>query len=312
MVENTYSPAPWAAQSSVSDPGDLASLLDEVPGDIAAIRAVSQNLVVHYTGATDGSFVPIRGARLGEVDLRYAEAMLRRLKDLGDGRVLGPRPLDQRVVGCCRDFSLLFVALARLKGIPARLRMGYATYFRTGWYLDHVIVEAWDGRESRWRLVEPEVADGYLRDGAAGGPFDPLDVPPDRFVTGPRAWLAARAGDLDPERCVVSPDVEEPYTRAWPSLRHHVVQDLMALAKVEMILWDEWGILQDPDVLAGGALLDEVARATQDPLCPAQTLARLAREPALRVPGRVTSYSPAWQGPREVDVERSLGGRIEA
>ncbi len=290
----------------------MAAWLAGVPVDIAGIRQVSQELVVHYTGATDGSFVPVRGERLREVDLRYADAMLRRLRALGEPRLVRARPLSERIAGCCRDFTLLFVTLARAKGIPARLRVGYGTYFRPGWWLDHVVAEVWDGAAARWRLVEPEITDSFARDSAAGGRLDPLDLPPDRFVTGPRAWLAARAGEIDPERCVVAPDLDEPYTRGWSSLRAHVVLDLAALAKVEMVLWDQWGLLDDADPLARAPLLDAVARDTADPAVRAATVARWIGHDGIAVPDTVTSYSPAWQGPRPVDVRRARGGVLPA
>jgi hypothetical protein len=293
-MSTNLSPRIWAQQSGVSDPGAQADWLRDVPSDITAIRRVSQELVVHYTGATDGSFIPIRGERLSEVDLRYAEVMLGRLRSLGEPRLHRRRTLSERIVGCCRDFSLLFVTLARAKGIPARFRVGYAAYFTPGWPLDHVIAEVWDAGEERWRLVEPEVTDAFVDGHAAGGPFNPLDVPPDRFLTGPEAWIRARAGRLDPERCVVAPDFEEPYTRGWSSLRVHVVHDLAALARVEMLLWDQWGLMDDADPLARAALLDAVARDTVDPACPTETIAHWLRQGGLAIPETVTSYSPAW------------------
>jgi transglutaminase-like putative cysteine protease len=53
-------------------------------------------------------------------------------------------------VGCCRDFTVLFFALARHKGVPAREWVGFATYFAAGWAVDHEIAEVWDAAEHRW------------------------------------------------------------------------------------------------------------------------------------------------------------------
>jgi hypothetical protein len=68
----------------------------------------------------------------------------------------------QRLVGCCRDFTVLFVAIARHKGIPSRAGVGFARYFFDGWL--------------RWRLVGPEIGDDHT-DPAGGASFDALDVP---------------------------------------------------------------------------------------------------------------------------------------
>lgn len=291
----------WSSQSRVTDPRTAGEFLDDLPKDLEGLRRISQQLVAHYFESTDGAVSGLGGERAGDVDSRYAEAMFRRLLQRGGPDLLRPRPQGERLLGCCRDFTVLFVSMARHLGIPARARVGYATYFRPGWFVDHVIAEVWDPLPGRWRLVEPEISDEAARE-AKGGGFDPLDVPPASFVTGPRAWLAARAGTADPGRFVVAPEVEEPYTRGWLSLRHHLVQDLAALTKTEMLLWDQWGILEEPEVLGRAELLDRLARVTGHPRRRLSELAAWAEMDGLRVPPRVTSYSPAHPGPRQVEL----------
>jgi len=300
----------WRSQSAVTQVGRFSPAIDALPSDLRGLRDVSRQLVAHYMFGGDEAGGPVSGPRLVEVDTRYADAMLGRLLELGAPSLARERPLAERIVGCCRDFTVLFVAMARHKGIPARMRVGYATYFQPGWHVDHVIAEVWDGGEGRWRLVEPEIGDDFVP--ADGAPFEPLDVPPDRFVTGPRAWLAARSGRLDPERCVVTPDLPIPYTRSWLSLRHHVVQDLAALCKAEMLLWDEWGMLREDDPLREASTLDRLSAALADPACSVAEVASWARQDGLRVPPTVTSYSPAHPGPLEVDVSRVLAGMMGA
>jgi hypothetical protein len=242
------------------------------------------------------------------VDTRYAQTMFARLLAKGPPTLSRPRPTEERIAGCCRDFAVLFVTMARHKGYPARVRVGYATYFQAGWYLDHVIAEVWDSDQQRWRLIEPEISDHFV---PKGGAFDPLDVPPERFVTGPRAWLAARAGQIDPERFVVAPDLDVPYTRSWLSLRHHVVQDLAALSKAEMLVWDQWGILNEDKPLGHADLLDQLARMTSHPDCSATDVVRWSQQEGLRVSPTVTSYSPAYPSPLTVDVSPVFAGMLQ-
>jgi len=259
-------------------------------------------------GSSDGVPCPITGERLKEVDTRYADAMFARLLEMGPQKLSRERATDERIARCCRDFAVLFVAMARHKGIPARIRAGYATYFKPGWYLDHVIAEAWDTNAKCWRLIEPEISDAL----AAKAKFDPLNVPSDQFVTGLRAWVAARSGQIDPERCVVAPDFQIPYTRSWLSLRHHVVQDLAALNKAEMLVWDQWGILDEEDPLRHAEVLDLLARKTSDPNCPVEELSEWTKTEGIRVPTIVTSYSPAHSSPLKVDVSRVLDGMVRS
>ncbi len=234
--------------------------------------------------------------------------MFARILELGEPTLLRKRPVAERIAGCCRDFALLYVAMARHKGIPARMRVGYAGYFQAGWYVDHVIAEAWDAAEGRWRMIEPEIGDDFTP--ATDERFDPLDVPADRFLVGPRAWLLARSGEIDPERFLVDPDLDIPYTRGWLSLRHHLVQDLAALNKAEMLLWDQWGILNDDDPLEQADMLDELAQAMLDPQCFPATLTSWMARDGLAVTPTVVSYSPTQFDPMEVDVSPTLIGML--
>ena len=69
---------------------------------------------------------------------------------------LDPSPLDiarapdRRVIGTCRHFALLSCALLRYRGVAARVRYGFATYFQAGQGLDHWITEYWHEKDGRW------------------------------------------------------------------------------------------------------------------------------------------------------------------
>jgi hypothetical protein len=300
--------APWRPQSAVTHVDQSGKAIDDLPSGLSELRKVSQQLVAHYMGNSDGSAGPVTGERLKEVDMRFAEKMFLRLMEMGPATLGRERPPEERIAGCCRDFATLFVTMARRKGFSARIRAGYATYFIPGWYVDHVIAEVWDDDAGRWLLLEPEVSDSF----AARAGFDPLDVPPDKFVTGPRAWMAARSREIDPARFLVAPDLLEPYTRGWFSLRHHVVQDLAALNKAEMLVWDQWGILDEEDPLARADTLDLIAKEISDPSCPADRISTWGQREGLRVTQTVTSYSPAYPSPLKVDVTRVVEGMLNS
>jgi len=296
-------PAWYGTQSRVTDPGPFAGRLDAVPPDLAAMQAIARQLVFHYRAGGDYAENGIDPGRIAEIDTRYADAMLARLAELAGPPLTAGRPARQRLVGCCRDFTVLFLAIARHQGVPARARVGFAGYFVPGWFVDHVVAEVWDAGQQRWRLVDPELADGHTG-GSDPSPVDPLDVPASRFLTGPRAWRACRACEADPERFAVDPDLKVPGTRGWPYLRHNLVHDLAALTKREMLLWDEWGLADldaepSPDQLA---LLDGLAAATSSPSLTAGQAQELARLDGLRVPPVVTSHSPASSAPVQVTL----------
>ena len=293
----------YASQSTVTDPRELAGRLDAVPGDLTSLQRAARRLVFHYRGDGDFAQNNIAADRIAEIDTRYADRMLKRLFELHDAPLSAERLPHQRLVGCCRDFTVLFLALARHKGVPARARVGFATYFAAGWNVDHEIAEVWDAAEHRWRLVDPELHDGHV-DATDGAVIDSLDVPPDRFIVAPRAWLACRAGDADPERFVVDPSLDVPRTRSWPYLVHNLLQDLAALNKREMVLWDWWGLAECEELTADHlALLDRAAEVIASGAVTVDDLRDLYNRAELQVPSVVTSYSPAADAPVRVSVE---------
>jgi hypothetical protein len=285
----------YAQQSPFTDPGRQAGLLDDFPRDVAELCRVVQGLVVHYRlGHLFGMVIPEE--RLPEIDTRYTEAMLTRIVELEDGSLEEERPPEKRLVGCCRDFTVLFVTMARHLGIPARARVGFADYFVPHYNVDHEVAEVWDAEERRWQLVDPEIDGPPL-----GARFDTTDVPRDRFIVGGLAWRMCQDGRADPETFLVDPGLEIEDTRGWPYLLHNLVHDLAALNKTEMLLWDEWGLIGKEPYEEDLTLLDRAAALT---LSAGETFPEVRSiyeaTPGLNVPAAVKSYSPAVSEPLEV------------
>ena len=99
--------------------GSAAADIDTLAADLATLRRTSSHLVFHYRGGGDYAENGIDADRICEIDSRYADVMFDRLRELGDGSLFAERPPAQRVVGCCRDFTVLFVAIL----VPARDRV---------------------------------------------------------------------------------------------------------------------------------------------------------------------------------------------
>ena len=180
----------------ITDPGDNAHLYAAIPDDIAGICRTVQGLLVHYVA--DGYRPPAE--RVCEIDTRYTTTMLQRILELDDRPLTEARPLEQRLVGCCRDYSVLTVSILRHKGIPARVRYGTGAYFEPGFYGDHVILEYWNGQ--RWVAVDSEMSPQHIK--RHGITFDVFDVPDDQFVRGGRGWLMCRREGADPNQFGIS------------------------------------------------------------------------------------------------------------
>jgi Transglutaminase-like superfamily len=285
----------YAQQSRITDPGQHASLLDDLPREVAGLCRVVQGLVVHYRlGHLFDYKIPEE--RLPEIDSRYAEAMLARIAELDDRPLTEERPPERRLVGCCRDFTVLFLTMARHLGNPVRARVGFANYFAPGYNVDHEVAEVWNAEELRWRLVDPQIDEPPL-----GPSLDTTDVPHERFLVGGLAWRLCRDGRADPETFVVDRGLEMDDTRGWPYLLHNLVHDLAALNKAEMVLWDSWGLIERGPSGLGTALPDrvtELTRAGHDSL--QDVCSVYEREPGLKPPPVIKSHSPAAAGPIEM------------
>ena len=86
----------------------------------------------HYRAGGDFAENGVPAERIGEIHTRYADAMLALILERGEPDLGRERRPPDRMVGCCRDATVLFLALARHKGIPARARVGFALGERGG------------------------------------------------------------------------------------------------------------------------------------------------------------------------------------
>lgn len=100
----------YAQHSTVTDPGTASERLTDLPTGIDALRRIARGLVIHYR-ADDPSSHGIPESRLSEIDTRYAEKMLERLFELDEKSLTEKRPPERRILGCCRDYTVLFRAL---------------------------------------------------------------------------------------------------------------------------------------------------------------------------------------------------------
>ncbi|MEU1167264.1 transglutaminase-like domain-containing protein [Streptomyces sp. NPDC005921] len=270
----------YLKQTPYSDPGGLD--VGDLPRDPRALTRIVRGLIVHRAeGGRLGHDIPEERLR-HDGESRYVREILRLLRERKEAPLTEPRSFDQRFVGTCRDFSLLLCALLRATGTPARIRGGYATYFVEGFHDDHWVTEyrAPDGGR---RLADAQVSAGFY-----DVPFDPLDVPRDRFVVAGQAWRACRAGEADPGTFGVW---SEPGLRGLWLVRRNVVLDLAARHGTEPLPWDGWGrlaALEDGAPTAEELALVDAVAAADDP----GELRRLARDPRLAVPREIRSQAP--------------------
>jgi hypothetical protein len=271
-------------QGRMSDPGEFGYLFQDLLGSIADLVRVVQGVTIHIFWAERYGFQPPK-ERMGELELRSMPKRLERTLELEPSPMQEPRPPDKKLLGNCRDHSLLLASMLRHQKIPARARCGFGAYFLPDHYEDHWVTEYWNAEQERWILVDAQLDDFQCQ--AMSVPFDPLDVPRDQFVTGGTAWRMCRSGGADPEKFGIFD------MHGLGFIRGNLVRDIASLNKMEMLPWDCWGIilseqLDDPDDLA---MLDEMAALTEGDVPEWETVqSRYQSDPRLRIEGTIQSY----------------------
>ncbi|GAA2543447.1 transglutaminase-like domain-containing protein [Winogradskya consettensis] len=286
----------YTRQTAYSDPREFTALLAELPSDVPSLAAAIRNLVVHYRA----SEIAFSDERLREIDSRWVDRLLAHDQERFPGSLLAPRPEQDRIAGCCRDFTLLSVAALRVHGVPARSRVGFADYLEPGFHSDHVITEWWDG--TRWHAVDVEF------DPEWGMPVDPLDVPlgPGGLRPASQVWTAYRRGDIDVNKCGVG-GAENPLRGAW-FVRNYVLNEIAHRYGDELLLWDTFGV-QSLELDGDLTLIDEVAALVTaadagDASAEQRLEHRYRNDPRLHPGPTVTSYSPRTEEAAELVLAR--------
>jgi len=275
----------FATPGPLTDLAAHASSVRLLPDALPDLCRGVQGLVVHPFLAHLYGLAPA-AVRLDELEIRAASAMVSRILALDPRPLAEPRPPELRLVGNCRDFTVLLCAFLRARGVPARARCGFGTYFEPSRFTDHWVCEVWDEKRGGWHLVDAQL-DAPQRD-AFGIPFDPLDVPRTHFVVAGDAWQRCRSGRSDPR------DFGILDLRGLWFVRGNLVRDLAARAKRELLPWDGWGLMatREESDAAELALLDRVAELTQAGDQRHLDVLRLQdSEPGLRVPRVVVSFN---------------------
>ena len=267
----------WRQPAGMTVLGRHAAAADGLPAGPGPLAAIVQGLLIHeHIAPTYG--VTLSDQQQACVHLRPADAVLDAIVSTDSRPLDRARPPGERIAGVCRHFTLLHVALLRQQGHAARARCGFATYFTPGRFVDHWVTEWWDPTLERWTLVDAQL-DAHQR-ALFAIPFDPLDVPRDRFVVAGDAWRLCRDGQADPASFGI-----HTMAGAW-FVASNVLRDVAALANREMLPWDVWGAMTLDDDAIDRPFIDRLARLSSSPGDLA-TLAAAAADPRLAVPGTV-------------------------
>jgi len=251
----------YVHHSLITDPGYYAYMFDDLPHDIQSLVRTVQGLVVSLPWE-DAYGLHTPKEREREVYLRTVPEMLRRILELDSSSLTARRSPEKRKVSLCRDFAVLLVSMLRHQSVPARVRVGFAGYYRaeTPRYWDHRIAEYWNESVNAWRLVDAMTEEPILE--RLRFRIDPLNVDSkSQFLLAGDVWQKCRAGKAKPQEFGDSPD-----DLGMPPIRYALLQDFDYLNKNELLGSDAWHeLISKPEnevTDEDRRLLDKIAKVT--------------------------------------------------
>jgi Transglutaminase-like superfamily len=200
--------------SPTSDLGRHRGLALSLPADPEVLGRIVRGLLLHNLAAKHQG-LQFSADRMSHMQTIGAEAILDNVISLDPSALDLERPAVQRMVGFCYHFALLHCALLRATGTPARARCGFVSYFEKRRWIDHWVVEYWDG--DGWRLTDPQIGR--------------TDLTQHDFQDGLTAWNQCRGG------ASVAGSYGNGELWGWDELRGTLVNDVAALNKVEVSGW---------------------------------------------------------------------------
>jgi len=237
----------YKGHSVITSPDRFGYLYDTLPETIPELCQIVQGLLLHVMH-THRYGVHLTEQRKKEVRLREVEDILHRAIELSADPLNQPRDPNSRVISHCRDYAVLLCSFLRHKGIPARVRAGYATYFVPETHQTHWLCEYWCPRRMRWILIDAQMDDIQSRHYKID--FDPLDVPTNRFLYAGDEFKLLKESD-----------------EGFYDVKRSLIQDFAALNKNEVEIWDITDIMninrhRDREAFT---LLERIADITTSP-----------------------------------------------
>ncbi len=255
----------FARSGPTTDLSDYSDLTDELPSDPDALAEIVRGLLIHE-GVVAHLSLRFPAERFADRKRTGAASIVRCVLDLDPAALSVERPGQTRMIGYCYHFAVLHCAFLRAKGVPARARCGFAAYYRKDAWIDHWVVEYWNG--GGWVLIDPDSGRS--------------DLSSDDFHNAGLAWALCREGHGDPARH------GNHVLWGWDELRGSLINDIGALNKVEV---GEWSWCDRIDVehrdRANAALdvqLDSLARMVSSDAAFNELARSYQRDPGLQPP----------------------------
>ncbi|HED37913.1 MAG TPA: hypothetical protein ENI76_06685 [Ignavibacteria bacterium] len=240
-------------------------VFDSFPEEIPKLCRIIQGLLIHPDIIKELYNLNLPQSRMNDRKLKTVQELLDKARKLDNYPLFVSRDPQKRVVAICKHFSMLLCSILREKGIPARSRCGFATYFQGGWFEDHWICEYWDTARKRWIRVDSQIDDiqavAYHVD---RNRINFFDLPRGVFFPAGVLWKLYRDGFVEGK--VEGYSLEPDLFGEW-YIRGNLLRDFFSLNEIEY-LYSEEDLLMDKNRKLNNKelrLLDKIAEYTSKP-----------------------------------------------
>lgn len=184
-------------------PGLYEEYLKSLPDDIRKIGHILRWSFIHRTTLDWGNKGTNSDLKFGDMtkvpwyrqdeddNLVTATSIIAELFRRDSRGLTAERKVEDKVILTCRHISILMAAILKSKGIPTRVRSGFAGYWPWAKATsDHWINQYWNKKENKWTTID--VDGSFHKTG-----FDMYDIPEGKFDYSANAWFNVRKGKID-------------------------------------------------------------------------------------------------------------------
>jgi len=172
--------------SEFTDPGEYTYLYENLPDSLEGLcRIIKSQYINPYVLAMGGGQIPKE--RINDM-MKYptVKLALEGLLSYDSSGLVQDRKPEDRLFLICRDNAILLASILKYRGIPARVRYGFAPYLMPDFHASHVICEVWNEKDKRWMLVDPST--------------NMIDFSRDQFDFSNDVWLHLQNKEIDPDK----------------------------------------------------------------------------------------------------------------
>src|SRR3989338_8994136 len=189
----------YKTHSLITLPKGYSFLFNNLPNDIVTLCQIIRDLFIHIADEDIFNYA-IPPERYKEMHYRYTHILLKKIFEKDNRSLVEKRSISNRLIGICRDMALLECSILRHRGIPARLRVGFADYFTPGIYLDGMWLEYWDSNKEKWCMADVRTSSVHIEKYKLNIDFDLYDIPAEKFISAELAWKLCRECKIKPSR----------------------------------------------------------------------------------------------------------------